>query len=71
MLVTMREVQVAQERYGDYRKDVQQWRMTQGQAPAKPAFWQTLRTAFVDGSRWLRAQGRTGAPAASISGSSH
>lgn len=71
MLVTMREVQVAQERYGDYRKEVQQWQMVRGETPVKPAFWQTLRTAFVNGGRQLRAQGRTGAPAASISGSSY
>ena len=74
MMVSMREVQVAQERYGDYRKDVQQWRMMRGETPAKQGIWQTLRTTFVKGIgsiQGIRVQERTGTPAASISGSSH
>lgn len=71
MLVTMREVQVAQERYGDYRKDVQQWQLVRGVTPAKPTIGQMLRNTVAWGSQWLRVQGRTATPAAGISGSSH
>lgn len=71
MMVSMREVQVAQERYGDYRKDVQQWRMMRGQTPAKQGIWQALRTILVKGIGGIRVQGRVGTPSAGISGSSH
>lgn len=69
MLVTMREVQVAQEQVGDYRKYAEQQRMLQGEMPTKPSLWQILRSQIAGKGQGLRAQGRMATPAASISGS--
>jgi hypothetical protein len=67
MLVTMKEVQVAQERYGDFRKYAQHYgTMRCEQKPRQDGGWQALRTTLASWGQRVRPASKIGAATAGI-----
>lgn len=70
MLVTMKDIQVIQERYGDYQKDAQKHRLLRGEQKRTRGGWRKFFTALEAQRRQMRSAGQWNS-AAGIPESSH